>query len=731
MRRVSIPRPFAGGYRSDVPDYALEESEAAFAQDVAAPLGIAQQRRGWEFRGTSPVVGSGVYLTAVARARFPVTGRTRTVACDSNGRVYVTDEDGTQILLWDNPTGASTYFIPRCVYNGDLIICAQDGKTPLLRYGGSTLPYLSLGQISTASFSLPVGSQTITGSSPVVVPPGLEKGAFFTFTPFGASSVRTQQPKLSSRIIQTNGTTTFTLETIRNVNTASATGTDTAYVLPVGFTWPAVSIYEAGKMTSVSGGFATFEGADFSATGTVPLFGDAYRGPDALLVINPDNATTGAPHQIASVISNSSSAIATNVTGFNLANAAYRLLRRCPFKDAAVHRGSLWGTGVSQYPSRVYVFPPTADIGIAPGDVSPIDPTKNAGYSSATVTGFTTVNEYLCGAYDVPGPYDASPNVAILSSPGPLLVLKTDAVYGIFGTYDQANPAGSIETTRIANNAGCIDLRSAVTAGSIPYWAGEEGVFTYQNGAVSSLTDGKISDEWRVLMRAYVQGTSWVTTAVSGGFLIISCGGLDTTKTTDAIIGTDTTAPSGRTFVYDTRANVWLGRITNFNPRHMFAFTSDTNASAIYSVDSNFQGRVIDIAPSFTNGATAIDAGGTGPRMKAWTRSSLAQASGVEGETRLCDALIHTNLYDLSTPTSQIDVSVVSGGALDDKPDSTKVLSSITADTVDRVDRNKRIVNRSGRLHQIRVDMSVTDSSNVSSDIPEVMLSFRDSRRGT
>jgi len=483
-------------------------------------------------------------------------------------------------------------------------------------------------------------------------------------------------------------------------------------------------------MTSVSSGVATFEGADFSATGIVPLAGGAYLGPDALLAINPANETTGDPHQIGSVVSNTSSTITTNVLNFNLANAAYRILRRCPFKDAAVHRASLWGTGVSQYPSRVYVFPPKDDISIAPGDVAPIDPTRNAGYSSTAVTGFTTVNEYLCGAYDVPGPYDASPNVAILSSPGPLLVLKTDAVYGMFGTYDQANPAG-IEITRIANNAGCIDLRSAVVSGSIPYWAGEEGVFTYQNGAVSSLTDGKISKEWRVLMRAYVQGTSWVTTAVSGGFLIISCGGLDTTKTTDAIIGTDTTAPSGRTFVYDTRANVWLGRITNFNPRHMFAFTADTNASAIHSVDSNFQGRVIDIAPSFINGATAIDAGGTGPRMKAWTRSSLAQASGVEGETRLCDALIHTNLYDLSTPTSQIDVSVVSGNALDDKPDSTKVLSSITADTVDRIDRSKRIVNRSGRLHQIRIDMSVTDSSNVSSDIPEVMLSFRDSRRGT
>jgi len=729
LRRVSIPRPFAGGYRSDVPDYALEDSQTAFAQDVVAPRGIAHQRWGWEYRGTNAVVSSPRYLTGVCRTRYPITERNRTVVCTDNGKVYVTDQDGAQITLWDSSATANTYFVPRCVYNGDLILCAQDGETPLLRYAGSLLPVgASNGQLSPSmTMTLSGGGQTITSASSVTSPSGIDKGSFLTFLPFQPGGTVSMNPWISSHIIETDGTSSFSLEVIRNVGATAATGSS-AYMnaLPVGFAWPAVSVYEAGKLTSFASGTATFQGTDFTSSSA--NVNTNTLGGDALLAINP--ADPPEPHQIASIIGKTATTLSIGYNVVTVSNAAYRILRRCPFKDAAVHRGSLWGTGVKQYPSRVYVFGPTDDIGIPPGSAKPYDSTKQAGYANATVTGFTRVNDFLCGAYDVPGPYDTSPNIAILPSSGPLLVLKADSVYGIFGTYDQSN-AAACEVTRIADNSGCIDLRSAITSGSIPYWAGEDGIFTYQNGMISSLTDGKISREWQVLMRAYVPGTSWVSSGSVGSYLVVSCGGLDDTRTADAKIGTDTANPSGRTFVYDTRANVWLGRVTNFNPRHMWAVEFNNIPASLYSADDNSPGRVIDAAPAFINGANPIDANSLGPRMKAWSRSSLAQADGVEGETRFCDALIHTNLYDATTPTSQIDVSVVSGGSTNEKPSATKALSSIYADATDRVDRNKRIVNRSGRLHQIRIDMSVTDSSNEKSEIPEVMMSFRDSRRGT
>jgi hypothetical protein len=644
--------------------------------------------------------------------------------------VYVTDQDGTQILLWNDPNTSGTYFIPRCVYNGDLIICAQDGETSLLRYAGSLLPYETTynGQIKssgTVTFTLAGGGQTFTASATPTSPSSIDKGSFLTFYPFDTSGNNSMNPKISSHVIETNGTTSFSLEVVRNVGSTAATTVTPVYALPVGFAWPGVSIYESGKLTSVASNVATFQGTDFTSSGA-NVRASSF-GEDALLAINP--ADPPQPHQIASITSKTSTTLGVGST-INVSNAAYRILRRCPFKDAAVHRGSLWGTGVRQYPSRVYVFGPTDDIGIPPGSAKPYDTTKQAGYANASVTGFTRVNDFLCGAYDVPGPYDTSANIAILPSSGPLLVLKADSVYGIFGTYDQSN-AAACEVTRIADNSGCIDLRSAITSGSIPYWAGEDGIFTYQNGMISSLTDGKISREWQVLMRAYIPGTSWVASGAVGSYLVVSCGGLDDTLTADAKIGTDTANPTGRTFVYDTRANVWLGRVTNFSPRHMWAVEFNNIPASLYSVDSNSQGRVIDAAPAFINGANPTDANSLGPRMKAWSRSSLAQADGVEGDTRFCDALIHTNLYDVTTPTSQIDVSVVSGGSINEKPSATKTLSSIYADSTDRVDRNKRIINRTGRLHQIRIDMSVTDSSNEKSEIPEVMMSFRDSRRGT
>jgi hypothetical protein len=377
------------------------------------------------------------------------------------------------------------------------------------------------------------------------------------------------------------------------------------------------------------------------------------------------------------------------------------------------------------------VFIPTKDIGLPPAAEKPFDPTLQAGYSSTNVQGFVRVQDFLAGAYDVPGPYDSTPVVAILSSPGPLLALKSDSVYGLYGTYDATNPS-SIEVNRISEGSGCIDIRSAITVESVPYWAGDDGIFSYRNSQIVNLTEGRIQREWEALMRGYVSGTSWVSIGVAGtSYLVVSCGGLDDTKTTGAKNGPDTTNPSSRTLVYDLRLNVWLGRMTNFNPKHMWSVNPEDGGPALYAVgDSNYTTQIIDAYPAYFGGDQADDAG-TGPRFKAWSTASLAQADGVEGEARFCDVVIHANLLDTSTPTSTFDVSIVSGGQLGDQATTTKALSAITADTVDRVDRFKRTVNRSGRLHQIRLDMSATDSTNTKSEIPEIVMSFRDTRRGT
>lgn len=716
MRRISIPRPFSGGYKTDVPDYALSLSEAAYAQDMVAPLGIARQRWGWNYVGSAVTSSNPL---SVARTYFAVPNTTVSSFAGDNGRIYAQGTD----LSW-NPITVSVsspypVYLPRCVYNGEIIYCAQDGVTPIVRYAGVQEFTRSIS--SGVSLTIGAGSMTVVTASSY----NAAKGGFFSARFPKSGGGFSKNPAMSSKVIAFSGTTNITLESLRNKTTSSVSGNVDYTSGPVGYAYPSVVVAETGKVSSISGTTVTFEGTSFAASNVNVDFPSG----DALLV---QNTTVGSPHEIADISAvGSATQLTTHVALSTFSNAAFKQLRRCPFKDAAVHRGSLWGTGVKEYPSRVYVFIPTKDIGLPPAAEKPFDPTLQAGYSSSNVQGFVRVQDFLAGAYDVPGPYDSTPVVAILSSSGPLLALKSDSVYGLYGTYDATNPS-SIEVSRISDGSGCIDIRSAITIESVPHWAGDDGIFSYRNGQIVNLTEGKIQREWEALMRGYVSGTSWVSVGIAGtSYLVVSCGGLDGTKTGEAKSGPDTENPTARTLVYDLRLNVWLGRMTNFNPKHMWPVTPEDGGPSLYAVaDGNYSDRIIDAYPAFLGGDPSDD-GGSAPRFKAWSTASLAQADGVEGEARFCDAIFHMNLFDATTPTSSIDVSVFSGGQLEDQASTSKTLSPITADTADRVDRFKRVVNRSGRLHQIRIDMSQTDSTNAKSDIPEIVMSFRDTRRGT
>lgn len=721
MRRISIPRPFTGGYKTDSPDYALSLNEASYAQDMVAPVGVARQRWGWDFVGSDLTF----FGFSIARNYFAFPQTTVTTGCDNDGVIYAQGVGGS--ANWDIISTPSTpaLYLPRCVYNGEIIYCAQDGVSPLVRYAGvqDFVPSSS----NPATLTMSAGSMTVTTSTPY----NTYKGGFFWARFPTSSGVYSKNPTMISRVIEGSGTS-VTLESLRNKTTSSASASVRYQTSPIGYAYPAVVVSDVGKVTSITalattpaGSRVNFQGTNFTSSNVKVGFGVA----DALLI---ENTTIGSPHEIADIIAVVSTTELNAHAAFTaFTNAAFKQLRRCPFKDAAVHRGSLWGTGVKEYPNRVYVFIPTKDIGLPPAAEKPFDPTLQAGYSSTNVQGFVRVQDFLAGAYDVPGPYDSTPVVAILSSPGPLLALKSDSVYGLYGTYDATNPS-SIEVNRISEGSGCVDIRSAITVESVPYWAGDDGIFSYRNSQIVNLTEGRIQREWEALMRGYVSGQSWVSIGLAGtSYLVVSCGGLDSTKTTGAKNGPDTSNPSSRTLVYDLRLNVWLGRMTNFNPKHMWSVNPEDGGPALYGVgDSNYTLNIIDAYPAYFGGGQADD-GGTGPRFKAWSTASLAQADGVEGEARFCDVILHTNLLDTSTPTSTFDVSIVSGGQLGDQATTTKTLSAITADTADRVDRFKRTVNRSGRLHQIRLDMSVTDSTNTKSEIPEIVMSFRDTRRGT
>lgn len=717
MKQTVIARPFAGGYKSDAPDYALNPNECAYAQDVIWPLGIARQRWGWEYEAQ----GSGTStLYGVWRAAFPIPATTNTMASDIAGYIYKVNYGTTPTTTWDNPLSAGSQWIPRCVYNGDLIFCAQDGFTPLIRYAGSTMSRgTGWGGGTGLGWSMAAGSSVAAGT---FVSANVEKSSFFNSTFPGVAN-----PSMSLHVLEKvvgMTSTSLALDGVRNAGSSSSgTGAmSTNYVGPVGFAFPAVSVYSSGTLTACTSGSTsyTFSGTSF------PAVNNTKPASDGLLVVNP---TAGSPHMMVDVVSASGTAITGGAADKTLANTSYHLQRRLPFKDATVHKNSLWGCGVNEYPNRVYVGAPGWNLGIPPGAVDPFDP-----INAHTLT---DISDFQMSTIDVPSPLDGDPVVAVLSTGGPLLVLKGSSVYGIFGTYP------SFEQTLIANGAGCVDLRSAVSSDGIAYWAGRDGVYSYAGaGQIQNLTGGKIQREWQALMRGF-DTTSCVSAGIVAGFLIVSVTGLSGLATGGAKIGPDTDNPSERTFIYDMRQQSWTGRMSNFNARAMQTARVANETPALFAVSDSYAAEIIDVTPTVTgtkctdragqkfDAADPIDAAGSGPQLNAWTSASLAQSVGIEGESRMLDLAIHTNLYDVSTPTTQLQYWTRQGDSLDESADSETSASTITADTTDRVDRTKRRVNRTGRLHQLKVQQAITDTSNQKSEIPEVVISFRDNRRMT
>jgi hypothetical protein len=730
VRRFSVSNPFSSGYISDAPPYAVPLDNASFAQDVFAPSGVIRQRRGWKATagGFTPQATASVFTVGVAKTQFAFLDNAVRYVVSENSTtkgLLAVSSDGSAWISMET-AGISNY-VPRCVYEGELILCHPGGEYPILRYSGdmsgngatsslsSSPQYASAGSKIGTSVNLQKGSTN-------------QKGRYYSFEPTSGGG-RSHQPVICDRIVD-GDSSSFTIENC-SANAGGLPGGPGLYQWNrvFGVTWPGVIRYEG--FSNVSGTSVTFEdqaGANNSAYhDNVPDNTDLY---DCVSI-----APEGADHKIASLSGSSSVSFTTRyTTGISGKEISY-VLARCPWRDAAVHKESLWGVGTKQYPSTVWVWPPAHPLSIPPGSASPYTVNFNAGYQSSSITGFRGTRDYTLFSFDVPSKYDSTPIEALLSTEGPLLVLKTDSVYAVYGTYDPTLQAGGggLEVRKVTDWGGCVDLRSAISGESGQFWCGSDGIYAWRNGQVVDLTAGKIQKEWKALMRGYVSGTSSVTCGISNDrYLVVSATGLDTSLTSDAKIGPDSSSPSSRTLVYDIPTESWLGRVTNFSPIHMWTSRFEDGGSQCLGVNTTYDG-IVDFTPALseTGQSSAVDGNSTYPRMKLWSSTSIAQAEGVEGETKFCDLIVHSNLYDSSTPTSVIELSVVSGGSIGTPLDTTKVLSSISGDDVDRIDRNKRIVNKSGRLHQIRFDMSTTDGNNKNSEIAELVFSFRDSRRGS
>lgn len=677
---TSLRSPFAGGMVTDRQAWEIGPQFSPFAQDGYSPNGDFRQRGGWKYDGTTADVAANLY--AVARAKFILADVVQTYTA-AGSKVYVHNAAAAGSSAGTN--GSTGPVLPRCIYGDQLVWCYQDGTTSALLHSG--VPLAS--PVSATTTSSNSGKATVTASSgswaASVVP-----GAYFNLNAGSGD----RGPYVSPRVLERNSSTSLTLDGIKFSSSASVTG---SAAFGFGMVFPGVNVYDAG-----TGSFTG--GNTFTGTGTKWATNGITGAGEALLALR-----TGADATCHYVVNGgvTDTTIGLSSTTKTDTDINYMILRSAPFKDAASHKGSFWGTGVAQYPSRVYVGPPGWNLAFPPGFELPYDP--------MTLPSSSNPNDFLMDFIDVPTAFEGDSNVAILSSPNPLLVLKRNAVYGIFGSYPQ------FSQSLLADGIGCIDIRSAQSLDEGQFWAGEGGIYWYTGGRIVDLTAGRINREWRALTRDFDYGVNdYCALGVEQGYVIvhITTGG-GTTR---------------RTYLYDLAAQSWQSRVSNFTPRYMFSSRIPGEASKLLSVSDDRQGHVLDFAPAIDGSGTAKDAAGTGPALQAWTPESI-DGQDIDADMRMLDLAVHANVYDAGAAgATTLGVSVVTQDALTDPTTATTALDAIASDAVDRIDRHYyRRVDKRGRRHQVRVAVGQvgTDSAATKVEVSEITATFRSGRDRT
>lgn len=680
MRRVTLSRPFTKGMITDAPAHELGPQNSPYAQDGYSPQGVFKQRGGWAYDGTTAEAGTEP-ITTLGRIKFTLSATTRTITANANIGIYIHNASSAGTLI-----NAGTSYLYRCTYNDQAILCATDGVSPILRYSGSGADtadsVLCTSVASRSVFNRSAGVDTFGATSTV--------GMYIPI--LATTGITNRNPYVFTRMVEKNSTTSITAENIRT----AAAFTFTVELIACAFTFPCVNVYDEGTV-SYSAGADTVTGV---GTKWSFLANTDHRGTAIQALPTTGNSEVHA-------ISYVSDTVLDVVNDKTHTDIKYAILRSCPFIDAAAHKGSFWGTGVSQYPSRVYISPVGWDMNGPPGFVAPLDPSVHFTSSNA--------NDFLLDFVDVPSPFEGDPNIAILTSPNPLIVLKRNAVYGIYGSY----PSFSVDL--IADGIGCIDIRSAWSYDEGQFWCGETGIYWYTGGRIIDLTQGRINREWRSLTRDFDYGTSdYCTLAVSQGHLIVHI--------------TTAGGTIQRTFMCDLRDQTWQSRISNFAPRAMFTSRIPGEQEKLLSGSDTYVGRVIDFAPALNGEGTAEDDGGSGPRLEAWTPEGI-DGSDIDDDTRFIDLSINANVYDAgSAAATTASVTVVTQNALTEDAPANLTLTALNSDSTDRIDRYyERSVNQRGRRHQVRLAVTAVgaDTAATKVEIHQIDGTFRPTRGRT
>lgn len=571
---VRISRPFTKGWVTDRPRWALDQQEMADGQDVFWPRGVAVQRRPWDYvQATNPLGSSTPVASVMAVQLNPASTDITYIVTDTEGRVGVANTSTAQVAFQGT---TNTVYLPRAYYDGEVILCPQDGISPILRWSGLNGSLTQITDIELVS-STPSGGYTgvasVGGGGGLVGASGSVQIARNKSTLVGTNTFFTTDAPRNSYInlrykgnfgyhLRVDKVDTDTLLSLKTepyvLSGASSPETLTGFTIsssPWGTIGLRTLVTDMGTAT-VSSTTLTGQGTDWQASGRG--YGYAATGDiiarKPTLAVGTDPAINSTPDAgIINTITSATGGTLLRTPGVTYTAAEYGILRSMPGREVCAHQGRLWITGVEWEPNRVYVTPIAgATIDQRTGRRYDIGQPLNGDDNFETDYYNASQAKYV----DVPDRFAEGRVVGLLSGRNVLLVLRSNSCYGIFGAW----PGITVE--QIADGAGCVDVRATTSAEEGLFWAGEEGIYQYVPGrGMSDITEGKVSREWRRVMRER-SSSAIVSLGVVNRHLVVSY--LDGSS-----YGLGSGSQPSFTWLFDIRTQTWCGKVSDVRARYM------------------------------------------------------------------------------------------------------------------------------------------------------------------
>lgn len=738
---LTFPLPGIGGLNTDQPAWTIGASQCVVLKDAIAVNGVLTQRRGWTYRVTNTVAGSDtarpmdsfserLFVRAKRNGAVATQGKDLwvrdTTASPGNGdwrklsslNVSTTNSTSGGSGVWrssstttinntvqDQTVASSSValkrsarYLPRTYYNDELIYCASDGYYPALRYSGAfqsgtTHPYF-LWSGTSPTFN-PV-FENGKSAARLAVNGTFSPGMYWTPTTGNSASASFRMNSATSGYWDLPGFKA-------NASTSQPTVMET---YSFGCMWGGCEIYSEGTVTIAASGALTFSGANFDADGLLPANAAPYYMMGDVILVEREVGISWTAHPLLSVTS-SGGIVTAATTGSSVATGGpfpFAIGRRMGVRDVATHNGVLFGAGSVMKPSRVWYTEPGWTASMPPELGAPEWAYDGAKFYESRAGRFRFV--------DVPAE-DTNEIVAIVTTDGPLLVLKNNAVYGIYGAFP------NLTQSLITAGAGCIDVRSAISVdGYGTFWAGPNGVYQFQRGKITDLTRGRVSKEWTRRIKAYrtdQDDDNSVACGVAQGHLIVSCS-----------VG-EASAKDQWTWVCDLSTGAW-SELTNVNSRYFQTVFTNAGIEATLATlgATGVSRRPINVQPALSDTGTAQDGDGYYPKLVMETGAATDGDQTPGRESRLTDVSVDYLMWDTGTASTTVSVSVKSTGGTDQSPDLvTDGIGLFSAGDDPYTHKVRLHAGTAGRENRIRLEVTAVSPNNQTVQIHEIGATVR------